>query len=290
MKIVEVELDDVSLHCLDDGPSDGPLALCLHGFPDTAYTFRHLTPFLVQRGYHVVVPFMRGYAPSSISTTHDYRIESLAADAIALHDHFGGDSRSLLIGHDWGAAAAYGAIGAEPHRWHRAVTMAIPPLTLFATLMNDFEQVKASWYMFYFQSPGADSHVCRDDFAFLGRLWSDWSPGYDSGFDLGLVREALRSEEHLSAALQYYRSMGASSEFESQLHVTIRNAMWSPPPVPILYLHGSDDGCVKSDRLGDLTPHIGDQSRFRLITGAGHFAHLEQPADVQFEIEDFLNS
>ena len=48
-----------------DGPDDGPLALCLHGFPDTAHTWRHLLPELAAAGYRAVAPFLRGYAPTA---------------------------------------------------------------------------------------------------------------------------------------------------------------------------------------------------------------------------------
>jgi pimeloyl-ACP methyl ester carboxylesterase len=60
-----LEVNQTTLSCLDTGGS-GPLALCLHGFPDTAHTWRHLMPELAAAGYRAVAPFMRGYAPSAV--------------------------------------------------------------------------------------------------------------------------------------------------------------------------------------------------------------------------------
>src|SRR3954464_14092831 len=81
----------------------GPLALCLHGFPDCAQTFRHLLPSLADAGFRAVAPWLRGYEPTGIPATGDYSINALAADANALHDALGGDGEAVLIGHDWGA-------------------------------------------------------------------------------------------------------------------------------------------------------------------------------------------
>src|SRR3954469_19385687 len=77
------------LTCGDSGPlaSGGhrPLALCLHGFPDSAHTFRHLLPELAAAGYRAVAPWLRGYDPTEIPADGDFSISRLAADANALH-------------------------------------------------------------------------------------------------------------------------------------------------------------------------------------------------------------
>ncbi len=49
---------------------EDPDPVCpLHGFPDTAWTWRYLGPFLAERGYRVAAPFLRGHGPSSVPTT-----------------------------------------------------------------------------------------------------------------------------------------------------------------------------------------------------------------------------
>ena len=105
----------------------GPLALCLHGFPDSAHTWRHLLPALAEAGFHAVAPFQRGYAPTAVPDDACYSIGALVADAVALHRVLGGDGQAVLIGHDWGAEAAYGAASFAPDRWRRVVTLGIPP-------------------------------------------------------------------------------------------------------------------------------------------------------------------
>src|SRR5437870_13819031 len=89
---------------LEDGPPDGPLALCLHGFPDSAWTWRHLLPALADSGFRAVAPFMRGYAPTSIPEDGHYYPAALSSDACSLHEALGGDANAVLIGHARGAA------------------------------------------------------------------------------------------------------------------------------------------------------------------------------------------
>src|SRR3954465_5483310 len=102
-----VEANGVTYGYLADGPEDGPLALCLHGFPDSAWTWRHLLPELAAAGYRAVAPFLRGYAPTSIPDDGLYQSGAVASDAIALHAALGGGDDAVVIGHDWGALAAY---------------------------------------------------------------------------------------------------------------------------------------------------------------------------------------
>ena len=105
----------------------GPLALCLHGFPDSAHSWRYLLPELAAAGYRAVAPFMRGYAPTSVAPDGMYQTGALSADANALHEALGADENAVIIGHDWGAPSVYGAAASEPRRWKRVVGMAVPP-------------------------------------------------------------------------------------------------------------------------------------------------------------------
>jgi len=285
---IESRLRDVTLHSLAYGPGDGPLALCLHGFPDTAHTFRHLAPRLADLGYRVVVPYMRGYAPSSTSSTHNYQTAALAKDASDLHEVLGGDERAVIIGHDWGAAATYLATGAEPNRWRRAVTLAIPPPAVMARSLGSYDQLRSSWYMFFFQNPMAEGVVRHERFDFLSRLWEDWSPGYQANVDLGLLRESLRGEENLSAVLGYYRALFDGSGPIDPSSAIFRDAAFETNAVATLYLHGELDGCVRTSSLADPLAYLAPGSRFEVVPGAGHFLHLERPSEVNQSIERFL--
>src|SRR5688500_18851789 len=88
---LRVSAGGISFAALAWGPADGPLALCLHGYPDTARTWRHLGPFLAERGWRVVAPYTRGYAPTGLAPDGSYQLGALARDAEELHRALGGD-------------------------------------------------------------------------------------------------------------------------------------------------------------------------------------------------------
>jgi pimeloyl-ACP methyl ester carboxylesterase len=274
---------------LEAGAASGPLALCLHGFPDTAWTWRHLLGPLADAGYHAVAPFLRGYHPTAVPPDGHYQTGALVADAVALHEVLGGDERAVLIGHDWGAFAAYGAAAFAPDRWARVVGSAVPPLAALARGFLSFDQLKRSWYIFFFQSPLADGVVAADDLAFIDGLWADWSPGYDGSFDLAKVKDAIGAPERLGAALAYYRSMFDPSQeipgLESQQSAALRNV-----PQPTLYYHGAEDGCVGREAVTPaILDSVGPGSEIMMVEGAGHFAHVERPDVVNAKILDWLS-
>jgi pimeloyl-ACP methyl ester carboxylesterase len=259
----------------------GPLALCLHGFPDTAYTWRHLLPRLADAGFRAVAPFMRGYAPTSCAADGSYHLGALVADAIALHEALGGDEQAVLIGHDWGAEAAYGAAAFAPARWSTLVTIAVPPLALDERIFSDYDQLKRLFYLFFMKTPRAESVIAANNMAFLDRLWRDWSPGYDPSEDLDQVKRSLDDPRNLSAAISYYRADEPALEGDAMgPYASELEALEQTPPQPTLYLHGRNDGCVDVSIAADAENHLAPGSTMAVIEDAGHFPHLEQPKAV----------
>jgi pimeloyl-ACP methyl ester carboxylesterase len=193
---VEIKASTIWANGLEFGlleAGGGPLALCLHGFPDTARTWRYLLPELAAAGFHAVAPFMRGYAPTAVPDDGRYSVGALAGDAGALHEVLGGDGHAVLIGHDWGAEAAYAAGALAPDRWRRLVTLAVPPAALDPVIFTDYEQLKRFFYIFLFRDTSglAEEIVAADGMAFIKRLWQDWSPGFDAADCVEQVRDSL---------------------------------------------------------------------------------------------------
>ena len=273
--------------CLTDGPADGPLALCLHGFPDTAHTWRYLLPELAAAGYRAVAPFLRGYAPSSLAADGNYQTGALVRDANALHDALGGTSDAVIIGHDWGALITYGAVAHQPDRWRLAVTAAVPPTLSIGMNLLTYAQLQRSWYMFFFQSAMAESALPLENYAFIDQLWRDWSPGYDGAWDIGRVKESIGDPEHIVAAISYYRAMFDPArqlpEFAEE-----QAAGLLPTPKPTLYLHGRDDGCMLLSSIGSPLDYLADGSEMEILDDAGHFLHVEKPDNVNRRIMEFL--
>jgi pimeloyl-ACP methyl ester carboxylesterase len=271
---LDVDAGGLRFAALAWGPDDGPLALCLHGYPDTARTWRHLGLHLAGRGWRVVAPYMRGYAPSALAPDGDYSVTALAGDALALRDALGGDERAVIIGHDWGAAAVYGAADA----FRRAVTIAVAPPPVLLSVREPrlvARQLRMSWYMLFQQLPGVSERALP---RLIPKLWRDWSPGYDGRADVADVLAALRDPAHATAALRYYRALRPGL-FDGELSST-----------PLLYLHGADDGCQLPEIAARAADVLQAPSRFTMVADAGHFAQLEHPDVVNGLIAEFIEA
>lgn len=287
MKPGTVRARGLTFHTLEAG--EGPLVLCLHGFPDHARSFRHQLPALASAGFRAVAPFLRGYAPTDAAPDGRYQSAALAEDAVALIEALGYE-HAILFGHDWGAVATYGAALAAPQRVRKLVASAVPygprVMTAFTT---DYDQQRRSWYMFFFQNPMAEVAVAHNDFAFLERLWRDWSPGWQwPGEEMDALKETFRRPGVLQAALDYYRAMFDPARQDPALAALQGRMMMEPIDVPSLVIHGADDGCMGASLLegmGDLFPR---GLRIEVVPRAGHFVHQERPEIVNRLVLDFL--
>jgi pimeloyl-ACP methyl ester carboxylesterase len=275
-----VEAAGLRFACLEQGPADGPLALCLHGFPDHARTWRHLLPRLADAGFRAVAPWMRGYAPTEVPDDGRFDVATLGSDVNALHDALDGDERAVVIGHDWGALAAYSAAAAQQKRWSAVVGLAVPPEPALTFTRWEPWQMRRSWYIGVFQIPGAERLVEYDDFAFVRRLWRTWSPGHEPDVeDFAALKATLRSPGTLSAALGYYRALRTQV-----LRFAFSSRAGRIPRTPTLYLHGRRDGCIGLEYavFARIVFEELESAQVEIIDDAGHFLHLER-SDVVFE-------
>lgn len=282
-----VQVDGIDISYLTVG--EGPLVLCLHGYPDSAWTWRHLMPVLADAGYRAVAPFNRGYAPSGLDPRSRYQAGVLGVDANALHEALGGGDDAVVVGHDWGAMGAYSAATLEPARWRKVVAAAVPPGPVTAAAFLSYDQLRLSWYMFFQLTPLADLVVPAGDFEFISRLWQDWSPGYDCEADVARFVECMAPPGHVEAALAYYRQTLQPELQDPELEAAQTGA-YSLPSQPLLYLHGADDGCMSAATASGTEAVLSvPGSRYVLVEHAGHFLQLEQPEVVNAEILSFLS-
>src|SRR5262249_24999862 len=141
--------------------------------------FSPLAQILVTAGYRTVSPYLRGYAPST--TVGPYDDARIGQDLVELALGLSPDRTALLVGHDWGAVAAYPALRLQPSAFRKAVTIAVPHVSAFTkNTSRDPAQQRCSAYMAFFMLPFVPERVVpRKDFAFVDALWRRWSPGYE---------------------------------------------------------------------------------------------------------------
>jgi pimeloyl-ACP methyl ester carboxylesterase len=252
----------------------GPTVVVLHGFPDSPLTFRPLLVALASRGYRAVAPWMRGYAPSTLAGPYD--IETVADDLAAWLEVLTPATPARVIGHDWGAIATYAASVRHPDRIAAAVTLSVPhPIALLRALRGG--QFARSWYMLFFQLPGAYRVARARDFALIDRLWRRWSPSYRlPDVERESLHECLAASWPAPAA--YYRAL------TRPVRAALARVVPGSPArervgVPTLYLHGEEDGCIAAEVGRDAGRAFAGPYRRDVVPG-GHFLAAEHPTRV----------
>jgi pimeloyl-ACP methyl ester carboxylesterase len=283
VNVPRIRANGVELAFLTWGPSTGPLALLVHGFPDSPLTWRYLGPALAEDGYRVIAPWTRGYAPSEVPPDRTYTFSQLSGDLNGLHEVFRGDDRAILVGHDWGAMMAYRAAAAAHGRWRRVVGISVPPEPALASAKLSPKQLRRSWYIIAFNLPGAERLLLRGDGDLVRRLWAEWSPGYEATQDdLQPAIDATSTPEGARAALAYYRGLARS---------IITGGATRPdsaaPFQPTLYIQGSEDGALEPGYAKLVRKRL-PEGHAVVLDGLGHWPHLEDPADVNRQIREFL--
>lgn len=294
-KLTEFDLPHLRMSALTWGPPDGRLALCVHGFPDSAHSWRLLAPMLAAKGFRVVAPFTRGYEPTGPAPDSDYHLGALMSDLIDLHRHLGSPGDAVLIGHDWGCFTANGLAAYAGSPFRAYVSMAAPPVRAFdnsrrsvaQNLRMTAIQLRKSWYVLFFQLPFLPERVVH---RVIPRLWKDWSPpGADVGDDVARTLAALPTLEHRKAAVGYYRAMVRFTP-ASRPYAGLHRFRFKIPLTPVLVLHGAQDGAIQAGYLDGVIDALPPGSRVQTIPKAGHFLQVDQPDAVAEAILEYLKA
>ena len=281
-----VRANDINFHYLEMG--EGPLVLCMHGFPDHAYSFRHLLPDLAQAGFRGVAPFMRGDSPTEAAKDGRYQTSLLSRDVLALIGALGAE-RAHLVGNDWGAAAVSGAAILEPEKVAKLVTIASGRAD--ENLRMNFQFLKGTWHAYYFQLPQAERTVAHNDFAFIEDWWRDASPEWDIPEEvLESIKETFRKPGVVEAALGYYRASYNPSLQDPSLQDDQERIGAGPITVPTLAMHGTRDRPRRLDAFESeaMDRFFNGGLEKVIIPGTGHFMHQEKPQEVNPKILEFL--
>lgn len=252
----------------EQGAQDAPLVICLHGFPDSGYSFQKTLPVLADRGYRVVAPFLPGYSPTGPTPDNDYAIPSLARRLLALIDALGA-RQAILIGHDWGGFIAYTATILAPEKVNALAVLGIPHT---GASTPTWEQVRKSWYVIFFQLPWwPERAVPKNNFRFIDNLYRAWSPNWpESEWQLDPVKQALAAPGGLRAALSYYRQMIRGTSKSDQA------MMKQPVMVPALWMGGQVDGSIDPSQFnGTEKVLLGPYKKVIVLPEIGHFVHRE---------------
>jgi pimeloyl-ACP methyl ester carboxylesterase len=289
MNDVFVEANGLRFHALAAGPSDGPLVLLLHGFPEYSRSWRHQLPVLARAGHRAVAPDLRGYAQTDKRGPYDLAtlVEDLAALVRAL-----GHERAAVVGHDWGGAIAWMAAHRRPDVLERLAVLNAPhPAAVAREVLRNPRQLARSAYVLAFLVPRLPERLltarrARAVATILragARVKSAWPPE-----ELERYRQAFLEPGTARAALGYYRALARRPRWID--HVAKRH----PIDVPVLLLWGVEDPAVGQE-LADperLEPWLAPHNRptIQRLEGVGHFVQNEAPGRVTDALLAFLGS
>jgi len=256
-----IEANGVTFSYTEEG--EGPLVLLAHGFPDTWHTWDAVRPALAAAGYRALSPNMRGYWPTRIPADGAYDSDTLGADLLALIEALGG-SQAILVGHDWGASAAYSAASLDPQRVRFLVTLGIPHP---ASLRPTPKLVWAARHFLAFRLSNAAAKVRANNFAYVDTLVQRWSPAWRvPPGETAPVKAAFRQPGCLEAALGYYRAVGLRPP----------SSLRNPIRVPSIVFACMDDDVFTNQHYVRASRWYADHHEIVAMPG-GHFMHREHP-------------
>jgi len=265
-----VDVDGVGIEYEVTGA--GRPVLLLHGFPDSGRLWRHQVPALAEAGFRVIVPDLRGYGRSDKPQPIEaYSMMFLAADVLAVLADLEIE-RAHVVGHDWGAALAWGLAALASDRVdHLAVLSVGHP----ATFRRTPRQREKSWYMLLFQFPGiAERWLADNDWANF-RNWA----GHP---DADQVIADLETTGSLTPGLNWYRANVPPESW-------VAPALALPPvQAPTMGVWSTADIALTEAQMTDSAQNVAGSWRYERLDGPGHWMQLEAPEQLNALLLDFL--
>ena len=254
------------------------LILCLHGFPESAVSWRHQIDPLAQAGYWVWAPDLRGYGGTTRPTGIDaYRIESLMDDVTGLLDA-AQVQRAILVGHDWGGIIAWYYAMRHAGRVEALIIVNAPHPACFEREVRHWRQLHRSWYMGLFQAPWLPEAALSAGHGYvIGEIFRRMAEQMPDDL-IQLYRRQACEPGALTAMLNYYRAALHGGGALRQ-----RRLGYPTVSVPTLVIWGVRDQALVRQNLDRLNDFVDDLTVVT-VADAGHFVHEDKPELVTREI------
>ena len=263
--------------------SSRKLALCLHGFPEHSVSWRNQLPMLGELGYKAWAPNLRGYGNSSIlPDMQDYSIENLMADVGALIDAADCDE-TVLIAHDWGAVIAWFFAMRNIRPLSKLIICNVPHPAAGREGAG-LEQLKKSWYIFFFQIPGLPEWLIGRRSSDMGEMIRSSSARPEMYPDevIQVYSENARRHGGMTAMVNYYRALfrGGGAKRQRALGMPVIET-------PTLMLWGEDDMALTKETTYGTEKWVSDFT-IRYLPRISHWVQQDAPKEVNAMMSAFL--
>jgi pimeloyl-ACP methyl ester carboxylesterase len=269
---ITVEVNGLSFTVTDVG--EGAPVVLLHGFPDSRHVWRNQIPVLLDAGYRVIAPDLRGFGESSIPEgVENYSIDKLATDVVGIMDVLG-IQKASVIGHDFGAGLAWFTVAYYPDRFNKLVAMSVG--VTGNPGWQTVDQREKSWYFDFFNKEGiAEEALSADNFKLFRELIRN--QGDPDRCFADMARPGA-----LTAALNWYRAntKGFGKRITEPVFPLIN--------IPVMGVWSTDDHHLLEAQMKKSKWNVTGPWRYERIEGAGHWMMLEKPYEVNTLLLDFL--
>jgi pimeloyl-ACP methyl ester carboxylesterase len=279
----DIAANTARFHIVEAG--DGPLVILLHGFPMFWWTWRKIIPQFSENGFRVVAMDLRGYGGSD-HTPHGYDPMTIAADIRGLIYSLG-ETKAILVGHDWGAISAWSVAAIYPDVVAGLVSVSMPhPKRLRRQILMDTVQRNALSYIYAFQLPFyAEYKLTKNDGEEVEKILRKWSgSSWPDQQTAAVYRAALLGQASAHCALEYHRwALRSIPRKDGRVYQT---KMENLIKVPVLQIHGELDGAITPRTAERDNEYIQGPYDYYLMPKVGHFPHEENPdefANIIFE-------
>ncbi len=283
-EIIRVAANGINFEVAAMGAGDR-LALCLHGFPEHAYSWRFQMPLLARLGYRVWAPNLRGYGSTdSPREVAAYKTRTLVEDVAALIKASGA-KETLLMAHDWGGALAWSLALLQPQLIRRLIVLNLPHPACFARELRRPVQFARSWYMFFFQLPWLPEFILgrrqgRATSELIRKTSRDPSRFPDEALEI--YRRNAARPGGLTAMINWYRAALRNGGLGR-----LRSTGLPRIATPTLFLWGDADTALSTRTTRGTEDHVTDLT-FRVFPGVSHWIQQEAPEAVNAMIEAWL--
>ncbi|BDI61339.1 alpha/beta fold hydrolase [Qipengyuania nanhaisediminis] len=258
------------------------LALCLHGFPELPFSWRHQIPLLAEMGYRVWAPALRGYGGTSRPEgVRAYALDRLVGDVAALIEASGA-RKVTLIAHDWGAIIAWAFAIVHGEMIDRLVIMNVPHPQCARREMTSWRQLRKSWYIFFFQLPWLpEAFLARHRGKAAGRIIAQTScnPGRFGSHVQDIYSRAAMRKGARSAMVNYYRALLRHRDTLDMGDFRVS--------VPVLMLWGEQDVAIDIACTKGTDRWVDDLTLIR-FPGVSHWVQQDAPDKVNAALAQWL--
>lgn len=276
---MEIRVNGLNFYCLSEG--EGPLVLLLHGFPQFSYAWRHQIPALAKH-FRVVAPDLRGYGKTEKPEgVENYAMHHLVEDIAELIRTLG-YAKVHLVGHDWGGGIAWRVAQEHPELIDKLVILNAPfPQIFFKALRSNWDQMRKSWYMFFFQIPGLPETLFKLRSKKIVKQVLQGTGARKGTFtdeDIKIYTEQLEKPGAFKAALNYFKAAFHAKPPKGSGQIT----------VPTLLIWGEKDQALGKDLTVGMEKYFTNTLQIEYLPDASHWVMEEEPEKVNSLILRFL--